>query len=881
MTKNNVIKRLLPVFVIISLLISTAPAVIAAVPEADGTEKVSTEQELRFALSRNSQPKLTKDIKLTSSLVISGRATVLLEGKKLYRELSSRADDGHVIEVKSGGNLTLKNRVEDEAVISGGYATQGGGILNNGTLKIENIKISDNKAQNGGGIFSDGVLELNNVKFESNQSEDGEGGNLWTENKASLTGVSVSRGSAKYGGGIFNRGGISLNNVIVKNNEALDGGSILNHGILSAKDISLEGGAADGGGGGNLWNDGIANLTNANITGGYARNGGGIANHGSVIMKDSSVYNNEAAGKGAGVYFNSYTNGRNFSLNGKNTITENTGWGGCAGIYVDAASKGDLLIQDTPVIKGNRDYQASHHNLYLEGSKKIRISGKLTSDASVYLSLQNVNGVFTVDYNKTDSKEVFHGENKEEIKEVFVDPEAESGATELHLGTYLFTLVKETKVSGGDIRKTKSYYYDLPSVWDAAFTEVRNAESCVITLNGSCETKAPLIADASGVILDLNGYTLKRTGANKASSGEVITVKSGAVFSIRDSSPKRSPEGRSKGEPKGGMITGGSSKDSGGAIVISEKATLNINGCTLYKNNSQSSGGAVYVKGTLNMHGTAVTENTTVNIGGGIYVDEGGIATVKSSAFSKNTASHGGAVENIGGTLTLSGCELTGNSVGGDGGAVEIRGGAKKTVFVNTKMSDNTARSSGGAIYVNSNQLFLSDCEIQNNFAPNKKGGGIFVQKGRHISVQGKMVISGNLELTDSRPSVTNVALAYDSDKNQAFIQNAGLSEGSRIGLERVHSQGKNVGSDQKLVVKNCTSFQRGYFFADSGKINFRETGDKFEVFMATSVRPFGYAVYPLIAAELVAAAAILTRARIRKKEKVKAESNTEKGDEG
>lgn len=452
-----------------------------------------------------------------------------------------------------------------------------------------------------------------------------------------------------------------------------------------------------------------------------------------------------------------------------------------------------------------------------------------------------------------------------------------NAVTETALVEYKAMLTKEVE-KDGSIQKTETHYYNIASAWDEAFTEVKKAKSCLLTLEGNCETKSPLIADANGVTLDLNGYTLKRTGAVYSDSGEVITVKSDVAFSIKDSSPKRFPTGRVKGEPKGGVITGGSSKDSGGALVISEKSTVNINGGTFYNNCTKSSGGAVYVKGTLNMKGTTVTENLADNTGGGVYVDKNGAVTAKSTTFTKNSAGHGGAIENYGGVLTLSGCKLSENSVGGDGGAVEIRGNAKKTVFVNTKMTDNTAQSSGGAIYVNSNQLFISDCEIQNNYAPAKKGGGIFVQRGRHISVQGKTIISGNLELTDSRPKATNVALAYENDKNQAFIQSAGLSEGSRIGLERVHYQGKTVNSTQKLVVKNCTNFQMGYYFADSGKITFKETGDKFEVFMATSVRPFGYAVYPLIAAELVTAAAILTRARVRKKKKAQ---GGEKGDEG
>ena len=150
MKKNKLIKKLLPFIVIVSLLVPAVPLVKAARQEADGTEKVSTEQELNFALSRNSQPKLTNDIKLSKCLVISGNATILMEGKKLYRELSASADDGHVIEVKNGGSLTLTNRTDDESIISGGNAAQGGAILNNGTLKIENITLTGSKAKYGG-----------------------------------------------------------------------------------------------------------------------------------------------------------------------------------------------------------------------------------------------------------------------------------------------------------------------------------------------------------------------------------------------------------------------------------------------------------------------------------------------------------------------------------------------------------------------------------------------------------------------------------------------------------------------------------------------------------------------------------------------------------
>ena len=81
---------------------------------------VSTEAELRAALSGGEDIVMTSDIKLDSCLKIeSGSVTLDLNGYNLYRELSTAASDGSVIEISKNGSLTLLDSSADTGTVSG------------------------------------------------------------------------------------------------------------------------------------------------------------------------------------------------------------------------------------------------------------------------------------------------------------------------------------------------------------------------------------------------------------------------------------------------------------------------------------------------------------------------------------------------------------------------------------------------------------------------------------------------------------------------------------------------------------------------------------------------------------------------------------------
>ena len=127
-------------------------------------------------------------------------------------------------------------------------------------------------------------------------------------------------------------------------------------------------------------------------------------------------------------------------------------------------------------------------------------------------------------------------------------------------------------------------------------------------------------------------------------------------MTIEDTAPKRRPNTRGKTEPRGGILTGGSSSGDGGCIVVDEEGTLRLLGGTVRQNVCKGNGGAICSKGQLTVKGASFLENTADGNGGAIYY-AGGVCTIQNSTLSQNRAKSGGAVYNdsftSGGGLTI------------------------------------------------------------------------------------------------------------------------------------------------------------------------------------------------------------------------------------
>ncbi len=140
---------------------------------------------------------------LTSTLTIA--SNVAIDGSSAPGLILSGGGTTGVINIAAGANVTLANlSVED------GNTSNGGGVLNNGTLTLSGVTVANNTATgNGGGIENDGTLRLIDSTVANNTagSASGVGGGIDNDGSLSVLDSTIAYNSAYAGGGVLMRGG--------------------------------------------------------------------------------------------------------------------------------------------------------------------------------------------------------------------------------------------------------------------------------------------------------------------------------------------------------------------------------------------------------------------------------------------------------------------------------------------------------------------------------------------------------------------------------------------------------------------------------------------------------------------------------------------------
>jgi len=193
---------------------------------------------------------------VTGNLVIIGRG-----GTTISR---SSTDAFRILHVAPGARLTLVNLTVANGNVSPGV---GGGIEDEGSLVLRNVRLTGNTSDSGGGLFvgTGADARISNSELDRNDSRNGAGGavnNLGdlvidrsilarntsvgggavSANSGTTTRISrtvITRNSARNtpgaGGGILNNGAMVLTGDRVVLNDAVNGGGIANGGTLSLR----------------------------------------------------------------------------------------------------------------------------------------------------------------------------------------------------------------------------------------------------------------------------------------------------------------------------------------------------------------------------------------------------------------------------------------------------------------------------------------------------------------------------------------------------------------------------------------------------------------------------------------------------------------------
>ncbi len=163
-----------------------------------------------------------------------------------------------------------------------------------------------------------------------------------------------------------------------------------------------------------------------------------------------------------------------------------------------------------------------------------------------------------------------------------------------------------------------------------------------------------------------------------------------------------------------------------GGGVYSRSKTFDLSNCVISQNSAKFGAGLFLVGVSTDISGCDISGNTATESGGGLFLDTAVKFTLTNTTLRDNSAYNGGGIfdSTLYAPLNISNCVISGNrAFSGNGGGVSVT----NLVATGSEFSDNSAAGSGGGIYSKSEvggSLSLTDCTISGNTAG--VGGGIF-----------------------------------------------------------------------------------------------------------------------------------------------------------
>ncbi|MFC1238648.1 InlB B-repeat-containing protein [Treponema vincentii] len=366
---------------------------------------------------------------------------------------------------------------------------------------------------------------------------------------------------------------------------------------------------------------------------------------------------------------------------------------------------------------------------------------------------------------------------------------------------------------------------DTPSSiteWRDLLSAVRNAPAnATIKING--EINATPDSGNNGEILIDKNLTIKGKKTDGSDTLNAITlsrifkVKTGNTLALENITLKNGGKYPAT-EDGGGIYSEGTLtlknttiKSCGatkGGAIFAKGATVKITNCTLIGNKADTDGCAVYAEKNgdaaahITIEGGAIKNNTAENdwgSGGGIYINDGCTLTLDTynntgTEISGNKAGHGGGVQAINSTVTMTKCTITGNHAtkkqGGQGGGVSTDGG--KLTMTGCFITENTVpkAAEGGGMAIKNTTVIMTNCTIENNKIDVASsgfgygsGGGVCVTGGSFTMTGG--TIKGNEAFNGSGVCVSGGSFEMSGVhiENNNTVPNDGRGSGGGVYL--------------------------------------------------------------------------------------------------
>ena len=321
--------------------------------------------------------------------------TIDMQGHVINRNLSSLNNNGHVFQINAGAQLTILN-----GSVTGGYANDGGGICNYGTVYATNVSVYGNKISNenasrrGAGIYNNGTMTLTDCAVYDNSGNDG--GGIYNDTQKTLTMDKVSlEGNTSVnhgGGGLVNYGHAYLTDCeVAKNTAKGDGGGIWSTQYVAMNRCIVDGNNSASAGGGICIKNGSMDFADSSVTNNASADGGGIyvssASAAVNAIGTSEITGNTSRNHGGG----GITNYGTLKADGSLTITGNQAKNNGGGLW----NNGTFSVNGHVCIDTNKSETTNHNNLYLPSKKVITVAGPLDSTSRIVVSGADMPGTYT------------------------------------------------------------------------------------------------------------------------------------------------------------------------------------------------------------------------------------------------------------------------------------------------------------------------------------------------------------------------------------------------------------------------------------------------------------------------------------------------------
>lgn len=248
---------------------------------------------------------------------------------------------------------------------------------------------------------------------------------------------------------------------------------------------------------------------------------------------------------------------------------------------------------------------------------------------------------------------------------------------------------------------------------------------------------------------------------------------------------------------------------------VAANASAKLSGLTLSNGGGAlETGGAIMNSGTLSLSGCTLSGNSARR-GGALFST--GTVSIEGSTFARNFADGGAAISSSNGFLTVSNSTFNSNTSFGDGGALVLL--QTRATLTQSTFSYNAAGNTGngGAIFSSGRfdlsraGLTVQNCTLVSNRAA--RGGAIW-NSGELLQVQNATITDN---IAPSGAGIWSVGDAFTLSSLSGSILAGNNSSSSVVGNDAVFGTGKN------------TFVSRGYNLVGggSGRAAFNKSGDK------------------------------------------------------